>query len=135
MEDAAIRVSTVVYVPVPDNGTLCGLAGALSVKVRLPLYEPGEAGLKVTLVTQLAPGANAMPFTQGVTSCEWNVFRAKPVPVTAMLVMLRVAPPVLVTVTFLVAVVPCRWLPNFSAVGTKVICAPPPVVMVSWMVV
>jgi hypothetical protein len=42
------------WVPVPDRATFCGLAGALSVKVKLAVRLPVVPGVNVTLTTQLA---------------------------------------------------------------------------------
>ena len=44
-------------VPVPVRLTLCGLPVALSVTVRAALRVPLAAGVKVTLIVQLAPAA------------------------------------------------------------------------------
>ena len=41
--------------PVPLNPTCCGLAAALSVKVRDPVSVPAAVGVKVTEMAQLAP--------------------------------------------------------------------------------
>jgi hypothetical protein len=48
-------------VPVPDSGTGCGDAGALSLKDRLALRAPEAAGVKVTPISQKAAGANVAP--------------------------------------------------------------------------
>jgi len=46
--------------PVPESGTLCGLPGASSVIVRLPLRLPPAPGLKVTSIVQFPPAATAV---------------------------------------------------------------------------
>ena len=48
---------TVKSQPVPDSGTIWGLPAALSVIVRFPLSGPVVAGVKVTLMVQVFPGA------------------------------------------------------------------------------
>ena len=47
--------------PVPLRETDCGLPLALSVMGIVPLELPLLCGVKVTLMTQLALGANALP--------------------------------------------------------------------------
>src|SRR5580704_11027956 len=68
--------------PVPESGTVSGPpTGRVSVIVRLPTRTPGVAGVKVTLIEQLAP-AGTLPGQLFVS--------AKPAafpPVIAMLVM------------------------------------------------
>ena len=46
--------------PVPASDTICGLPDALSVTVRVPWRVPPAAGVKVTLIEQLAPAASAL---------------------------------------------------------------------------
>ena len=48
-------------IPVPLRVTVCGLPLALSVMETAPLALPLLCGVKVTLMTQLALGANALP--------------------------------------------------------------------------
>jgi hypothetical protein len=48
-------------VPIPLSGTCCGLPAALSVTVRAAMRVPLAVGLNVTLMPQLAPGANELP--------------------------------------------------------------------------
>jgi hypothetical protein len=43
--------------PSPPNVTTCGLPGALSVIVSVPVKEPPVTGEKVTLTVQVAPTA------------------------------------------------------------------------------
>jgi ABC-type sulfate transport system permease component len=75
--------------PVPERGTVCGLPTALSVMVRLPVLVPVAVGLKVTLMVQLALAATLEP----------QVLVWEKSPLGVMLVMLRVALPVLLSVT------------------------------------
>ena len=88
-------------VPVPLKPTTWGLPLALSVSVRLPERLPVAVGVNVTLITQLLP----LPAT------EVQVLQVVPLaamaksPVTAMLVKLSHAVPLLVTVTALAGLV------------------------------
>ena len=79
--------------PVPERLTACGLPLALSVMLSEAVRLPEAEGVKVTLIVQLAPAATELPHV---------LVRAKSpalVPATAMLVMLKVALPVLLRVT------------------------------------
>lgn len=108
------------YLPVPVKGTVCGLFGALSVMVTLPVRTPVAVGVKVTLIWQNLPAARLAP--QGLAL----VARAKS-PEMAMLLMVSVPVPLLVSFTVLAGlVVPTANLPNFSEVGVKVTAPPPP---------
>src|SRR5205823_1091657 len=53
--------ATVKSVPVPESATVCGLPGALSVIVSVPMREPSAVGVNVTLTAQLAPAATLGP--------------------------------------------------------------------------
>jgi hypothetical protein len=48
-------------VPIPLSGACCGLPAALSVTLRSAMRVPLAVGLNVTLMPQLAPGANELP--------------------------------------------------------------------------
>jgi hypothetical protein len=78
--------------PVPVRLTLCGLPVALSVKVTAALRVPVAAGVKVTLIVQLPPAATELPHV-----LVWPKALAF-VPLSAMLVMLKAAVPVLFSV-------------------------------------
>lgn len=109
------RFLLMVYFPVPDKATFCGLPGALSVKDRLPVRRPVCVGVKLTLTMQLAFTASVLPHLV----FDENAFSAKS-PEVAMLVMLSVEPPVLVTVTvFAPPVLPTPTLPQASEVGLR----------------
>jgi len=47
--------------PVPVSASVCGLPGALSVIVSVPVRAPDVAGSKKTPTEQLAPGATLLP--------------------------------------------------------------------------
>lgn len=61
--------ATLAAMPVPFRGRVCGLLLALSVMVRVPLRVPVVVGVKVTLITQLAPGMPPVP-----QSLVWEKF-------------------------------------------------------------
>jgi hypothetical protein len=76
------------WIPWPLNSTICGLFGALSVRVKAPVLVPAAVGAKVTLTTQLVVGCKG-----AVQLLVW----AK-APLATMLVKVKAAVPVLVTV-------------------------------------
>jgi hypothetical protein len=49
------------FPPVPESATFCGLSGASSVIVRVPVRLPAAVGVKVTLTVQLAPQPSDVP--------------------------------------------------------------------------
>ena len=105
---------TTAAAPVPERLTVCGLPLALSVMlteaVRLPLAE----GLNVTLIVQLALAATELPHV-----LVWTKSLAL-VPVSARLVMLKAALPVLLRVRVWAAlVVPTDWLAKVRLVGER----------------
>lgn len=75
--------------PVPFNAIVCGLPGALSVIVIAPESVPRAPGVNMTVIVQLAPAARLLP----------QLFDWAKLPFTAMLVMVKAALPVLLTVT------------------------------------
>ena len=78
--------------PVPVRLIARGLPVALSVMVSTPLRAPNAVGLNVTSIVQFEPAATAPPLVQVPPDL------AK-LPVAAMVVMLRDALPVLLSVT------------------------------------
>jgi hypothetical protein len=76
-------------VPVPVRLTVWVEGLALSVMVRVPVLVPAVVGLKVTLMVQLAPAATLEP----------QVLVWEKSPLVLMLLMLRVALPVFLSVT------------------------------------
>jgi hypothetical protein len=74
---------------VPVSATVCGLPTASSAMVTAPVLVPGAVGLKVTLRVQLALTATLEP----------QVLVWEKSPLAVMLVRLRVALPVLLSVT------------------------------------
>jgi len=82
--------------PVPLNATLSGLSAALSVTVTLALRVPVAAGVKVTLMVHLAPAAKVLGLMGQVVAWAKS---PELVPVTAMLLMVNGALPLLVKVT------------------------------------
>ena len=79
-------------VPVPERGTVCGLPAALSATVRAAVRFPVAAGLKLTLIVQLAPAATLDP-----QLLVWAKSLAL-APEIAMLLTLKAALPELVRV-------------------------------------
>ena len=80
-------------VPVPERLTLWGLPVALSVRVTAAPRVPLAAGVKVTLIVQLAPAATELP-----QLLVWAKSLAL-APVSARLEMLKAEFPVLFSVT------------------------------------
>jgi len=115
------------YLPVPVKVTLCGLSGALSVKMTLPLRAPFCVGVKLTSIRQLAPGPRLVPLTHGVIFLVFFTGTSAKSPVVAILPIVRVEEPELVAVTFFLPfVLPTRILPHFSEVGFRLMTGPPP---------
>src|SRR5256712_441769 len=106
--------------PVPARDTDCGLPTASSVMFTAAARAPGPAGVKLTLIVQLAPGATELaPVGQVLPAAKAK--SAACAPVMVMLVRLRGAPPLLVSVTFCAAlVVPTRCLPDVLLVAESV---------------
>jgi hypothetical protein len=89
VKEAGERLTSGVATPVPVKLTDWVAGLALSVMVTAPVLVPVAVGLKVTLRVQLAPAATLEP----------QVLVWEKSPLTVMLVMLRVALPVLLRVT------------------------------------
>jgi hypothetical protein len=104
-----MAVKVAAWSPVPLSDTCCVVPVLLlSVKVRVPLFAPGEVGAKATSSVQLAPGDTEPTQFVVVVNCE----------LAATLLTLSGAFPVLLSVTGCVAlVVPTVWLPKFRVVG------------------
>ena len=71
---AALVVPTVVFAnvavtgvsltcgpPVPESATVCGLFGALSEMVKVPVRVPSAVGVKFTMILQFFPAASVAP--------------------------------------------------------------------------
>jgi hypothetical protein len=89
VNEAGERLTSGVATPVPVRLTVCVAGLALSVMVTTPVLVPAAVGLKVTLRVQLALAARLEP----------QVLVWEKSPLAVMLVMLRVAFPVLLRVT------------------------------------
>src|SRR5262245_51168718 len=76
-------------VPAPASATVCGLPPALSVTERAPVRDPVAVGVKVTEIVQVADGDREVP-----QPLLWLKS-----PLAAMLIIVSVAEPVLVSVT------------------------------------
>jgi hypothetical protein len=108
--------------PVPARVIVCGLPTALSIMLTEAARLPIAAGVNLTLIVQLALAANELPqVLVTVKSLEF-------VPVAAMLVMVKLAFPVLVRVTdCAVLVVPRFWLAKVRAPPERLTTGPLPV--------
>jgi hypothetical protein len=109
-------------VPVPVSATAWGLFAALSVTVTLADLAPAAVGVNFTLMVQLAATAKLAP--------QLFVWAKSPLllPVTEMLVRVKAAVPLFVSVIALEALAtPTGWLPNASDVGDKVTAGAVPV--------
>jgi hypothetical protein len=89
VKEAGERLTTGASTPVPVRLTVWVVGLALSVMVTTPVLVPVAVGLKATLRVQLALAARLKP----------QVLVWEKSPLTVMLVMLRVALPVLLSVT------------------------------------
>src|SRR3989442_4509133 len=108
------------HLPVPLSETLCGLPAASSVMFTVAARTPVAAGVKLTLIVQLAPGATE-PAPDGQVLPAAKAKSAACVPVMVMLVRVSGAPPLLVSVTFWAGlVVPTRCLPKALLVAESV---------------
>jgi hypothetical protein len=113
---AVAGISVVGSTPVPDSGTVCGLSGALSVNVRVPVSAPNTVGVKMTFTVHLAAAARIVPHV---------LAEIAKLPLVAMLLILSEPAPLLVNVTVLAAlVVLMATLPKLSAAGDNVTAAP-----------
>src|SRR5262249_16605674 len=107
--------ATVPMPPLPDNGTICGLSGASSVNVRVPLRAPMPLGVNVTLTVQPAPGASDPP-----QPFDWANS-----PVVATLDMVTAADPLLRSVSDCAAlVVPTSCAPKVNDDTARVSAGP-----------
>ncbi len=95
--------------PVPDNGTDREGFEPFEVMVTLPLALPAVTGAKVTLKVALCPEVSVVGVEIPLTE--------KPVPLLATFEMVRVEPPVLVTVSDNTCLLPSVTLPKFKLVG------------------
>ncbi len=113
---------TIGAIPTPESAMGCvapgvPVASALSVSVIVAARLPVFVGVNVTLSVQVPPfAATGVPTAQVVALLLGSLKSPAFVPPTVMLVKLRAAPPLLVTVTLMaVLATPTRWLPNDRA--------------------
>jgi hypothetical protein len=113
---------TVSLTPVPVSEIDCGLPGALSLTVTDAFRGPVAVGSKVTLILQLDPAATLVP---QLLVCAKSVLFS---PVTARLVIVSVAFPVLVRVAVCGELTtPTDSFPKGMLVGANTTTGPPPV--------
>ena len=114
------------YLPVPVRGILCGVFGALSLIVTLPVRVPFWVGVKVTLNTHVFPAATE---PTGLPQVFVPLTRAKS-PLIPMVPKVSVAVPELVSVTvFGELVVPTVLAGKVSEVGDRVTAGVPPLAL------
>src|SRR6266852_2592593 len=114
LKDMAFGTS-VTAVPTPLRVTVWGLPGALSVIESVPVSFPPSMGTKVTLMVQLAPAGRLEP----------QLSVSLKLALAAMLVMLSVAVPLLLSMTDCEALaVPTSWVAYVSIMGDKVAFGP-----------
>jgi hypothetical protein len=89
VKETGKRLTTAADAPVPVRLTVCVAGLVLSVMVTAPVLVPVAVGLKITLRVQLAPAATLEP----------QVLVWEKLPLTLMLVIVRLAFPVLLRVT------------------------------------
>jgi hypothetical protein len=97
---------------VPESAMFNGLPEPSLVSATFPLTAPIAVGLNVTLKVALCPGARIA----GTVKPEM----AKPVPVAVAWLMVRLVPPVLLTVSVRVWLIPTCTFPNAILAGAAV---------------
>src|SRR5256712_6346276 len=115
--------------PIPTRSPYRGLPGSSSVMVTVAARPPVAAGVNVTVKAQLADAATGPPARgHGATPEPATAKSPGFEPARAMLVMLRVAVPLLVRVTVCAGLVVLRrWSPKARLVGAKVTAGAMPV--------
>src|SRR5207245_304365 len=112
--------------PIPASDTDCGLPGASSVMVTVAVRALAAVGVKDRKSVELAPATTVAPFVLVVPAAAAKSPGFEPA--RAMLVMLRLAVPLLVRVTVCTGlVVVRRWCPKARLVGAKVTAGTIPV--------
>src|SRR5437899_715800 len=112
--------------PIPASDTDCGLPGASSVMVTVAVRALVVVGVSVRLRRQMASATTVWSFVQVAQAAMAKSPGFKPA--RAMLVMLRVAVPLLVRVTVCTGLVVLRrWSPKARLVGAKVTAGTMPV--------
>jgi hypothetical protein len=113
-ESVAVKLkSDPACTPVPDNATDCGLAGALSVIVRAAVCVPVTAGVNVTVIVQIAPGATIDP----------QLLVCAKLPVVVMLAIDSGKSPAFFSEIFFDPAVPVDCAPNERLAGESTIAA------------
>ena len=95
--------------PVPESGIVSVGFEPFDVSVTLPLPEPVACGAKITLKVVLCPAASVVGMA--------NPLKLNPEPLTAAWEIVRLVPPVLVTVSETDSWLPTVTLPKASLVG------------------
>jgi hypothetical protein len=106
-------------VPVPLKVTTWGLPGALSVICIVAVLAPTASGVNAGPTTQLPPAGKLLP--HGLDRVESGEKSSRSAPTTIILVKVRVAEPLLVTVTaFTALLVPTVCFPKLTLVVERV---------------
>jgi hypothetical protein len=92
-------------IPVPVKGIICGLVEALSVMVTVAVLVPAALGVKVTSMSQLPPAATLPLVGQAEVEVVTKAKSLLLVPVMVMPLMVKAAPPVLVSITVMTGLV------------------------------
>jgi hypothetical protein len=108
--DAGVAVNCPALAPVPDRATERLESAALEAKINVPFDVPAEA-VKPTVRVRLCPAARV---------CGLKAPMVNPFPLTAACVIPTLDPPVLLTVTDCVWLVPTGRLPKFRLAGDGV---------------
>src|SRR5437870_4883584 len=112
--------------PIPEIGRASWRAGASTGMVTVAVRAMAAVGVNVRLRRQLAPATTVAPFVQVVP--ESMAMSSGFEPARAMLVMLRVAVPLLVRVTVCTGLVVLRrWSPKARLVGAMVTAGAMPI--------
>jgi hypothetical protein len=99
-------------VPVPANDIICGLLGALSVRVRVPARAPAAVGVNFTLMVQLDPTAIELPQVPTPAKPKSPVKAALNATVAVLLFV--------AVMNCAALLVPTVWLPKLNDVGERV---------------
>lgn len=98
-------------VPVPANDITCGLLGALSVSVRVPVRAPVAVGVNFTLMVQLDPTAMELPQVPVPAKLKSPVKAALNATVAVLLFV--------AVMNCAALLVPTVWLPKLNDVGDR----------------
>jgi hypothetical protein len=114
-DDDPDAIPTLKSWPVPAKLTVCGLPGALSVIVSVPVRAPDAVGLNVTLIVQFPAAATLVP----------QVLLWAKSPLAAILVMVIAVPPEFSSFTVCaLELEPTSWPVKVKVVGVSAASGP-----------